>query len=208
MSKPSRGRPPHDDTLTPAEWRVVNAVRHGIPRKSIASLHRVSADAIKFHLANALGKLGLSGREELRHWPGIARHTLLHTRDPIMSEQELTGAIAQISRTVTDIAAATKWYRDTLGLPHLYSFGTLAFFDCGGVRLFLSETKAEAPTESIIYFKVQDVRTAHARLADRGVVFAGAPHMVHRHADGTEEWMAVFHDPDGRPLAIMAQVRP
>jgi methylmalonyl-CoA/ethylmalonyl-CoA epimerase len=30
--------------------------------------------------------------------------------------------------------------------------------------------------------------------------------MIHRHADGTEEWMAFFEDPDGRPLAIMAQV--
>jgi len=30
---------------------------------------------------------------------------------------------------------------------------------------------------------------------------------VHRHADGTEEWMAFFKDPEGRPLAIMSQVR-
>ncbi len=37
--------------------------------------------------------------------------------------------------------------------------------------------------------------------------FTHAPHMIHRHADGTEEWMGFFEDPDGRPLAIMAQVR-
>jgi len=30
---------------------------------------------------------------------------------------------------------------------------------------------------------------------------------VHRHGDGTEEWMAFFNDPDGRPLAIMSQVK-
>jgi len=30
--------------------------------------------------------------------------------------------------------------------------------------------------------------------------------MIHKHADGTEEWMAFFKDPDGRPLAIMSQV--
>lgn len=29
--------------------------------------------------------------------------------------------------------------------------------------------------------------------------------MIHRHADGTEEWMAFFNDPEGRPLAIMSQ---
>ena len=27
---PKRGRPPFDDVLTPAEWKVVEAVRHGI----------------------------------------------------------------------------------------------------------------------------------------------------------------------------------
>jgi methylmalonyl-CoA/ethylmalonyl-CoA epimerase len=29
--------------------------------------------------------------------------------------------------------------------------------------------------------------------------------MIHRHDDGTEEWMAFFNDNEGRPLAIMAQ---
>lgn len=27
------------------------------------------------------------------------------------------------------------------------------------------------------------------------------------HADGTEEWMAFFKDPEGRPLAIVSQVQ-
>jgi methylmalonyl-CoA/ethylmalonyl-CoA epimerase len=31
--------------------------------------------------------------------------------------------------------------------------------------------------------------------------------VVHRHGDGTEEWMAFFNDPDGRRLAIMSQVK-
>jgi methylmalonyl-CoA/ethylmalonyl-CoA epimerase len=31
--------------------------------------------------------------------------------------------------------------------------------------------------------------------------------MIHRHADGTEEWMAFFKDPEGRPMAIMAQAK-
>ncbi len=30
--------------------------------------------------------------------------------------------------------------------------------------------------------------------------------MIHRHADGAEEWLAAFHDNEGRPLAIMAVV--
>ena len=31
----SRGRPPHADVLTPAEWRVVEGVRHGMSNPQI-----------------------------------------------------------------------------------------------------------------------------------------------------------------------------
>jgi hypothetical protein len=33
------------------------------------------------------------------------------------------------------------------------------------------------------------------------------PHMIHRHDDRTEEWMAFFKDNEGRPLGIMSQVK-
>lgn len=115
------------------------------------------------------------------------------------------GPIGQIARTVRDIAAARTWYSDVLGLSHLYSFGNLAFFDCDGVRLFLSEGEGGA-AESILYFRVADIRAAHAVLAARGVAFTHAPHLIHTHADGTEEWMAFFQDNEGRALALMAQV--
>ena len=55
--------------------------------------------------------------------------------------------------------------------------------------------------------RVDDIRAAYDTLRARGVQFADAPHLIHRHADGTEEWMAHFNDPEGRPLAIMAQVK-
>jgi catechol 2,3-dioxygenase-like lactoylglutathione lyase family enzyme len=105
---------------------------------------------------------------------------------------------------VKDIAAAERWYGEVLGLRHLYSFGKLAFFDCGGTRLFLSEGEGEAG--SILYFRVPDIHAAQAALEARGVAFRGAPHLIHRHEDGTEEWMAFFDDDEGRPLALMAQV--
>ncbi len=123
-----------------------------------------------------------------------------------MSQQLVLGPICQISSTVADIQAATVWYRDVLGLRHLCSFGQLAFFDCEGLRLFLSQGGAKHD-DSIIYFRVDDVRTAHPLLADRGVEFISAPHMIHKHQDGTEEWLAPFKDNEGRPLALMAQVK-
>ena len=115
--------------------------------------------------------------------------------------------IGQIARSVSDTAVSEQWYRDVLGLTHLYTFGTLAFFDCGGTRLMLSQEKGGAAKESLLYLRVTDIAAAHQELQARGVKFTHAPHMIHRHGDGTEEWMAFFEDPDGRPLAVMSQVK-
>lgn len=201
-----RGRPPFADVLTPAEWRVLEWVRHGLTNPAIAARMGVSADAVKFHVANILAKLGAPSRAELRHWTGVGRTSALASAPPAQDKELSMGPIGQISRSVRDVAAARKWYGEVLGLPHLYSFGDLAFFDCGGTRLFLSQSE-EAGPESILYFRVDDIRLSHTMLASAGVEFLNAPHMIHRHEDGTEEWMAFFNDPEGRPLAIMAQVR-
>ena len=56
--------------------------------------------------------------------------------------------------------------------------------------------------------RVPDLDLAHRTLQARGVEFTGAPHMIHKHSDGTEEWMAFFKDPEGRPLALMSQLKP
>jgi DNA-binding NarL/FixJ family response regulator len=66
-----RGRPRHPDVLTPAEWTVVDAVRHGMSGPEIARRRGVSRDAVKFHVANALLKLGLDSRADLRAWRGV-----------------------------------------------------------------------------------------------------------------------------------------
>jgi methylmalonyl-CoA/ethylmalonyl-CoA epimerase len=118
------------------------------------------------------------------------------------------GRVGQVSRSVGDIAASVAWYRDALGLPHLSSFGDLAFFDCDGLRLYLQQRAVPAVDESVLYFRVTDIHAAHAGLAARGVAFSAPPRCIHSHADGTEEWMAFFSDLEGRPLALMAQVEP
>ncbi len=117
------------------------------------------------------------------------------------------GPLGQVSRSVKDIKQAEAWYGSVLGLPHLYTFGKLAFFDLGGTRLLLTQEADSPSAESILYLRVSDIKTAHETLQARGVEFMSAPHMIHRHADGTEEWMAFFKDPEGRPLALMSQVK-
>ena len=42
-----RTLPPHPDVLTPAEWRIVNAVRHGMSNRQIGALRGISLDAVK-----------------------------------------------------------------------------------------------------------------------------------------------------------------
>ncbi len=56
------------------------------------------------------------------------------------------GSLGQIARTVRDIKQSEAWYRDVLGVPHLYT--------------------------------------------------------------GVEEWLAVFKDIEGRPMALMSQAVP
>jgi catechol 2,3-dioxygenase-like lactoylglutathione lyase family enzyme len=117
------------------------------------------------------------------------------------------GPIGQISRSVKDIEQSNDWYENKLGLKHLYTYGKLSFFDCGGTRLYLQEDPEPTP-ESVLYLRVPEINGAHDELQKRGITFKSAPHLIHRHDDGTEEWMAFFDDPEGRPLAIMSQVEP
>ncbi|TDD23169.1 hypothetical protein E1218_18225 [Kribbella turkmenica] len=203
----TRGRPRHPDVLTPAEWRVVDLVRHGLSNREIARRRGVSVDAVKFHVANALLKLGLDRRAELRGWRGVPADSALRRQGGRAMTVRL-GAIGQIARPVRDIQVAVDFYGTVLGLPHLYTFGDLAFFDCGGTRLFLSATEESAGGEpSCLYFQVDDIQVAYDDLRGRGVQFENAPHLIHKHDDGVEEWMAFFPDPDGHLLAIMARVR-
>lgn len=205
-----RGRPRHPDRLTPAEWRIANAVRHGMSNGEIRRRLGVSLDAVKYHVSNVLGKLGLETRADLRHWRGAPVESALQSRRHAMAASAVLGPIGQISRQVRDIDAAVEWYRDVLGLPHLFTFGSLAFFDCHGTRLFLAAGVKEVgePGDSVLYFRTDDIEAMCRQLADRGVTFRGAPHMIHRHESGVEEWMAFFEDLDGKLLALISEVKP
>ncbi len=208
-----RGRPPHPDVLTPAEWVVVNAVRHGMSNRLIARGRGISLDAVKFHVENAVGKLGLENRDALRYWRGAPFDSALSKSEIEVATNLQIGEIGQIARRVRDVKQAEAWYRDILGLTHLYTFpsaiGDLCFFDCGGTRLMLEKDREEHGSEqNVLYFRVASINPAYDELKGRGVEFVDAPHMIFRHEDGMEEWMAFLKDCDGQLLGIMSQVRP
>ena len=203
-SQRKRGRPAHDDVLTKTEWSVVHAVQHGMTTREIARRRGVSFDAVKFHIDNAMAKLGVSNRQALRRWFRVPKGSAL-------SAQAQTGdslMIGQISRSVRDIQLSEAWFRGVLRLPHLFTAGKFAFFDCKGVRLCLFQSDSEPAAESIIYFGVGGIQESYDALVKRGVEFINAPHLIHRHPDGTEEWMAFFKDLEGRTLAIMSKAKP
>jgi len=117
-------------------------------------------------------------------------------------------AIGQIAINVHDIDRAVAFYRDQLGMKFLFSAPpSLAFFDCGGIRLMLSpppNPEFDHPS-SIIYFKVADIQSAHATLVERGVVFIEAPAFVVNM--GTYDlWIASFRDSEDNILAMMCEV--
>ncbi|MGE5597153.1 MAG: VOC family protein [Hyphomicrobiales bacterium] len=203
-----RGRPPANDVLTPAEWQVLHGVRHGMTNRRIAALRGVSTGAIKYHLENMRAKLGIESRAALRSWPGQPA-AMRERRTAMANESPALGHIGQVSLSVKDIDVAVAFYRDVLGLQHLFTAGQLAFFDCEGTRLFLDALpEAQRQGNSVLYFTVREIEAATKALEAKGVVFTSPPHMIHRHENGVEEWMSFFADPEGNTLALMSQVAP
>jgi len=116
-------------------------------------------------------------------------------------------SIGQIAIMVKDVARATEFYRDKLGMKYLFATGNLAFFDCGGIRLMLDRPEKPEAGTSIIYFKVPEINEAHEQMRSRGVNFVDNPHLIARLPDH-DLWMTFFRDSEQNLLGIMSEVRP
>ena len=120
------------------------------------------------------------------------------------------GSLGQVSLHVREVARAERFYGETLGLPHVFTFGDLAFFDMNGTRLYLHrKDEDEWQPGSILYFRVDAIQAAWDELGRRGVERTDEPHVIFVHPDsGTEEWMAFFEDGEGNTLALLEQRPP
>jgi predicted enzyme related to lactoylglutathione lyase len=117
--------------------------------------------------------------------------------------------IGQIAITVRDVAAATVFYRDVLGLSLLFSAGpNLAFFTAGGVRLMLTtpDGAGEAGKNSVLFFKVQDIAATHAGILERGATNEREPRPVAKMPDH-ELWVAFVRDPESNIIGLMEERR-
>ena|SRR5215467_2972476 len=116
--------------------------------------------------------------------------------------------LGQISVNVHNQDRAVAFYRDTLGIPLLFSTGHLSFFNCGGVRLMLSppEKPEFDHPGSVLYFVVPDIEGAYRQLAAKDVKFEGKPHLIAKLPDH-DLWMTFFRDSEGNLLALMSEVK-
>ena len=117
-------------------------------------------------------------------------------------------SIGQIAIAVSDIKRATTFYRDTLGLDFLFDAPpNLAFFNCGGIRLMLTEKAGEASdhTTSTIYYKVDDIDAATKSLKEKSVEFIQEPQLVAKMPDH-ELWMGFIRDSEKNLIGIMAEL--
>lgn len=117
-----------------------------------------------------------------------------------------TSHLAQVAVPVRDLDRARAFYRDTLGLQHLFDAPPgLAFFKCGETRLMLSLPEGpETAGASILYYAVPSARQAEAALAAAGASFEQTAHFITRLGD-KDVWLAIGRDSEGNLIGLMSE---
>jgi methylmalonyl-CoA/ethylmalonyl-CoA epimerase len=93
-------------------------------------------------------------------------------------------------------------------MQFLFDAGTMAFFQCGTVRLMIGASDKLLSGESaILYSRVADIHGVHSALKTRGVTFITEPPLVAR-MKSHDLWISFLKDPDSNTLALMSEVTP
>jgi methylmalonyl-CoA/ethylmalonyl-CoA epimerase len=118
--------------------------------------------------------------------------------------------IRQIAIPVRDTAEATRFYRDTLGMRHLFDAPpALSFFDCGGVQLMLAgpagQGKDGEQQHAVLFYDVSDIKATHARIKSSGAKSLEEPRIITR-MNGREIWISSVSDGQGNVVGLMSDV--
>ena len=114
--------------------------------------------------------------------------------------------VAQIAVTIRDLERAKGFYRDVLGLTHLFDAPPgLSFFQCGETRLMLSQPEGpETVGNSILYYAVPDASEACAALELRGVQLEERAKKIAT-VGGKDIWLAIARDSEGNLIGLMSE---
>ena len=93
-----------------------------------------------------------------------------------------------------DLPRAVEFYRDTLSLSHLGTWGDFAAFDGGGVRIGLHLTPHAAAEGTTLCLACNSLNELEQKLTAADVAFNPDHHATPRGL------VMDFHDPDGNPL--------
>lgn len=118
--------------------------------------------------------------------------------------------IRQIALPVRAIDEATRFYRDTLGMRHLFDAPpALSFFDCGGVQLMLAGPDAQGTDgeqqHAVLFYDVSDIKGAHGKIKSSGARSIEEPRVIAR-MNGREIWISSFSDGQGNVVSLMSDV--
>ena len=113
--------------------------------------------------------------------------------------------VAQIAIAIQDLERAKSFYRDVLGLKHLFDAPPgLSFFQCGETRLMLSRPEGpETAGNSILYYGVEDVDGAYRAMQAHGVAFDEAPRCIAQ-VEGRDIWLAICRDSEDNLLGLIS----
>jgi methylmalonyl-CoA/ethylmalonyl-CoA epimerase len=117
--------------------------------------------------------------------------------------------LVQVAIPCGDVERAKAFYREALGLTHLFDAPPgLSFFQCGQTRLMLSRPEGpDTSAGSILYYAVPDARQAQSALAAAGVSFEEDARFVARVGE-LDIWLAICRDSEGNLVGLMSEERP
>ena len=118
--------------------------------------------------------------------------------------------IKQIAIPVNDVDKAKSFYKDVLGMQHLFDAPPgLSFFDCGGVRLMLSGPAAQGKDgdsqHPVLFYEVSDIKATYATIKAAGAPSHAEPHIIAR-MNGREVWIAELGDGQGNYVSLISEV--
>ena len=127
-----------------------------------------------------------------------------------MSNGVSLSLIRQIALPVDSVEKAKTFYRDVLGMQHLFDAPpALSFFDCGGVRLMLAGPEAQGKDgekqHAVLFYDVSDIKTTYAKIKAAGAPSLAEPHIITR-MNGREVWIAELSDGQGNNVSLISEV--